>query len=212
MMQSGLVLAATAVLGMAAFGGIAACGAEVAVFGAPATVTSSGNSGGGGSGGSEGTGGDVTTGPGSTGSGQPAMLACGDSSCPVGEDSACCWDDKNFHGQPQAECVTGDPDEDNCATSEDNPPGAETRIECQQPSHCEAGEVCCGERHSQMGVGTWYSETVCADDCDWPDIQLCEPGYVCPTIETMGGPVQLVCKPSQLLPPGYMVCGFPDGG
>jgi len=207
----------------------AACGSDVSVFGVPTTAaqstgaggsgaTNSGNGGGTditigasvGTGGSNTTIGSVTS-VASTGTGMAGMLACGNTSCQVGGDNACCWDSKEWYDPPQAECVSGPIDADSCRTAHTNA-GTETRIECQLPSHCSNGEICCGWRISTEQYGTWYAETACKQECDWPDIELCDDNYDCPTVNTNQGQVKLVCKASTLLPAGYLVCGLPQGG
>jgi hypothetical protein len=153
----------------------------------------------------------ASTGAGGHG-GEPPMekIACGRQSCPFGNDNACCWDNYGLYGKPQAECVTGQPNADNCDTTETVNGGYETRIECQHGGQCAQGQVCCGYRFNG-GFGTYYEATRCTANCTFPDLELCDGGtYPCPLIPgPMGGQVQSVCQPSSLLPQGYNVCGYP---
>ena len=108
--------------------------------------------------------------------------------------------------QPQAECVNAPAATDGCKTfaAQD---GYETRIECSQPSHCGGGERCCANRQYTSN-GSFYDTVTCAAACNWPDVILCDgPSFPCPVVQTQNGPAQTTCKPSQLLPPGYLVCG-----
>jgi hypothetical protein len=167
-----------------------------------------------GSGPASGSGGsDSTTGAGAgssmtTGSGGPNAMAleCGNSTCPVGGENSCCWDNYEQHGQPQAQCAVGGIDDDDCMTPHNNA-GYETRIECQLPSHCPAGQLCCALREDANTA--LYDETSCQQDCAYPHIVLCDQNTVCPDLPTQGGSVQGVCKQSQLLPSNYTVCGYP---
>lgn len=85
--------------------------------------------------------------------------------------------------------------------------GYETRIECAAPSHCGQGTVCCGNRQFTNN-GSFYDNVNCATTCDWPNVIICDgPSFPCPVVQTQTGPVQTTCKQSQLLPPGYLVCG-----
>ena len=72
------------------------------------------------------------------------------------------------------------------------------------------GTVCCGARESQNG-STWYSSTTCQATCPIPDLVLCdqvgEQGPDCPVVTVQGNQVQTTCVGSQLLPPGFFVCG-----
>ncbi len=143
-----------------------------------------------------------------------ATLVCGDVDCPQGGLNACCWDNYQLNGAPQGQCVMGSPDNDGCITQAAANAGFETRIECQVPSQCAPGQVCCGDRQTYGGGGqpqvTWYASLTCVSDCPWPDVELCEPGVTpCPIVDLNGVPTQLICKPSQLLPSGYFVCGTP---
>jgi hypothetical protein len=153
-----------------------------------------------------------------TGAGGSSSIECGLSSCPLGGDNACCWDLYLQYGNPQAECVIGDPANDGCSTSvprELGEPGVETRIECQTTSQCGGGAVCCGHRESfffQQMEYTYYETLTCQNTCNWPDITMCDDlGWSsnCPDVQTPNGPVQGTCKASTLLPPGYIVCGTP---
>lgn len=139
---------------------------------------------------------------------------CGMTQCPFGNDNACCWDQYGFYGKPQAECVMGQPNMDNCATTETSGTGYETRIECQEKGQCPNGQFCCGARKSFLCnlQECFYYETVrCQANCDFPNLELCDgPSYACPMLPLpQGGMVQAVCETSGLLPPGYSVCGYP---
>lgn len=157
-------------------------------------------------------------GPGGSGTGgEPPgdFLDCGNTTCPLQQGSACCWDEHGQHGEPQAECVTGSFTEDDCLTAvEGDMFGFETRIECQVPDHCATG-ICCANRRQSQTVGSLYISVACSDECDIFEggIQLCDnPGDTagCPLLPTQnGGDVQSVCGQSQLLPTGYFVCGYP---
>jgi len=92
--------------------------------------------------------------------------------------------------------------------------GPETLIECSSSDQCSNGEVCCATRTTyQQGnqAGDLYESLRCEASCSYPGFVTCKPGVtVCPTLQTQNGPVQLICKASQLLPAGYTVCGFPQ--
>jgi hypothetical protein len=165
-------------------------------------------------------GGAPTTSSGSAGA-PPEMLDCGAGlECPVGEDSACCWDQWGQHGAPLAQCVSGDVPSDGCNTSsqlEIGNPGYETRIECQTSKHCEGGDMCCGHRRYSVVLQTsFYQEVVCTPEAECQagedTVVLCDTvGSTegCPMLPTQTEPVQGVCQPSSLLPAGYLVCGYP---
>jgi hypothetical protein len=130
-------------------------------------------------------------------------VACGATDCPVDGQSACCWDDYELNEGPQGECVKGPPDGDECDTEfhQRSFTGAETRIECQLPSHCTGGDVCCGDRVIVDQTSAFYATTQCQSQCDDPDRILCsplEPSSTCP--------LGMFCTPSTLLPPGYHIC------
>jgi hypothetical protein len=135
------------------------------------------------------------------------MLACGDTSCPVGGQNACCFDNYKVNPAPQAECVSGPVENDNCFTGQGQ---FETRIECQLPEHCPAGTVCCGDLNSTQN-GNWYSIVRCVAQCPYPgEITLCDPASPqCPVVMTQNGQVQTVCQQSSILPDGYSVCRVP---
>ncbi len=149
----------------------------------------------------------VTT---STGSGMMMTLDCGGNlTCPSGGVDACCWD--NFDGNNGAgKCVSGPPENDGCNTSFN---GRQTRIECQRTSDCGTNELCCAHR-VQTQQGTFYEELTCETSCNFPDIQVCESlqdSMNCPLLPIGGGQtVQGECQQSELLPPGYVICGYPD--
>lgn len=143
----------------------------------------------------------------SSSGGPAAMVACGDTSCPIGPDQACCYDNYEINPPPQGECVTGPVDNDNCSTGTT---GRESRIECQLPEHCPSGTVCCGDLNNSQN-GNWYGIVRCVAQCPYPgEITLCDPqNPQCPVVQTGQGPVQTVCGTSMILPPGYAVCRVP---
>ncbi len=157
-----------------------------------------------------------------SGGGNGETLDCGAGlTCPVGLNSACCWDQYDQYGAPKAECVTGGIDDDMCSTGYDDSAGLETRIECQREDHCGAADVCCA-RIAQSQIGNVYVALLCTeyDACvapggnDYRGLIVCDTiGSTdgCPMVSTGGGgpPVQGVCKDSQLLPDGYNICGVP---
>jgi hypothetical protein len=112
--------------------------------------------------------------------------------------------------------VTGTNETDDCSTSQTGE-GWETRIECQLPSHCSAGLVCCGDWRQGWYEGqqySYYEDLTCQPNCEYPSLIICDPSAPvtegCPLLPNgTGGTVQSVCEPSQLLPPGYHVCGVP---
>jgi hypothetical protein len=136
-------------------------------------------------------------------------LDCGGTTCPLGNQNACCW---SKFGMPMASgvCVQGPPDSDGCKTfvAQD---GLQTRLECQTSAQCNQG-TCCGHRTLFNGQNFFYDLVSCADTCAASDVTLCDPtnpADVCPKVNTQGGPVQGVCKQSSSLPPGYFVCVAP---
>ncbi|MDC3956639.1 hypothetical protein [Polyangium jinanense] len=139
------------------------------------------------------------------------MVACGDVSCAVQGQSACCWDEYDFNDPPQGECVSGPDDNDNCSTDfgGNGQPGFESRIECQLPEHCPAGTVCCGDL-MQTQNGNWYPLLRCAATCTYPEQRVvCDPQAPdtdCPVVQTGQGQVQTTCQPSTILPDGYSIC------
>ncbi len=138
-------------------------------------------------------------------------VSCGDVTCPIGTESACCW--SRFATPSSGACVQGSPDNDGCKTFLAND-GYETRIECQTSAQCDQG-VCCGQRTGffQGGQQKFFYEILsCVDACPSKDVTICDPtnpADVCPKIATQNGPVQGVCKASTLLPSGYFACGAP---
>jgi hypothetical protein len=144
----------------------------------------------------------------SSSSGAPT-LSCGDATCPVGGDSACCWDNYETSAPPQASCVDAPADSDGCKTYVAND-GLESRIECQLDSQCPAQEICCAHRVFFNNDNSFYDLVSCRESCEWPHVELCDPAdpaTVCPIVNTQNGQVQTTCKASKLLPPGYFVCG-----
>lgn len=164
--------------------------------GAPNTSSSTGGDGGAPSTSSTGTGGDMLP-----------PVDCGNELCKIDGDSACCWDNYQFYGQPQGECVMGTVETDGCQTSAMGEPqaaGAETRIECQGPVHCAASETCCGELRSAFAQGQqifFYESVTCQQACAGnQEVPLCDPTAATPC--PLGGN----CQQSSLLPTGYFVC------
>lgn len=146
-----------------------------------------------------------TTASSSSGSGGASnMLDCNGTFCNTSFMGACCW---NFSTETGA-CVQGTTQTDNCVT-ETVPGGGATRIECQTPAHCPAGTICCGNLIEDAS-GSHYESLTCQQTCDWPKRVLCDqqgeqaPG--CPVVMTTTGPAQTTCSPSQILPPGYLIC------
>ncbi len=109
----------------------------------------------------------------SSSSGGPLpMVACGDTTCAIGTDQACCYDNYELNAPPQGECVSGPVENDNCQTGATN---RESRIECQLPEHCPSGTVCCGDLNTSQN-GNWYSIVRCVAQCPYPgEITLCDP-------------------------------------
>lgn len=164
--------------------------------GAPTTTSSNG-----------GDGGDPTTSSTGTGGDMLPPVDCGNELCKVDDDGACCWDNYQFYGQPQGECVMGSVANDGCQTSamgEPQQPGAETRIECQNAIHCGATETCCGELRSAFAQGQqvfFYESVTCQQMCVGnQEVPLCDPTSLTPC--PLGGN----CQQSSLLPTGYFVC------
>jgi hypothetical protein len=152
------------------------------------------------------SGGD-TTGAGGSGSGD-VTLPCGAEMCPIGTESACCWNRFNV----KTRCVEGPLGEDGCEI-DPSTDVYDTRIECSDSSQCDE-QICCANRVTVNGGQFTYFDTVsCQDACDLPTgVTLCDPtsaDNICPIVDTATGPVQLICKTSKLLPDGYFACGFP---
>ncbi len=147
---------------------------------------------------------------GSTGTGVvDPTLACGDTTCPLGQLNACCW---SKFAMPMASgaCVNGPVDSDGCKTFIASD-GLQSRLECQSSAQCDQGK-CCGHRTFFNGQNFFYDLVSCLDTCDASDVTLCDPANAadkCPMVQTQGGPVQGVCKQSGSLPPGYFVCSAP---
>ena len=137
------------------------------------------------------------------GSGDTDVLCGGGEQCPLAGDGACCWSEEQDSGY----CVMGPDDMDNCSQSQQ---GGNARIECQTDSECGAGMQCCGDR-ANGNFGLYYYQVTCQADCQ--DVTLCATQGAgageCPKVNCQGQQVQGQCNPSQLLPPGYLVCGCP---
>ncbi|MEP7121876.1 MAG: hypothetical protein ABJE95_13230 [Byssovorax sp.] len=139
-------------------------------------------------------------------------LGCGNVTCPLGGENACCW---SKFGMPMASgtCVDAPAASDGCKTfvAQD---GLQSRIECQTSAQCAQGSTCCGHRTPFNGQNFFYDLVTCVDACPMSDVTFCDPNNpadVCPMVNTQNGPVQGVCKSSISLPPGYFVCGSPGG-
>jgi hypothetical protein len=171
------------------------------------TTTSSSSS----ASGSSTTGSSTSSASGSSSStgGVSEILACGGTTCALGDDSACCW--SKFAMPASGACVQGSPDNDGCKTfvAQD---GLQTRIECQIGAQCNGG-LCCAHRTFFNNQQSFFYDLVsCAGACGASDITLCDPtnaADICPKVNTQGGPVQGVCKQSGSLPTGYFVCSAP---
>lgn len=193
-------LASTSTLGCQLVGGL-----DELRLGAGATGGGAGSGGNGGGGG-----GDVassSSSSSSSSSGVPIMgdISCIGEICPVGIESACCYDD----GKSNAVCVNAPPATDGCDTA-GGASGYETRIECQLPAHCPPGTVCCGNLET-IETTTWYPILGCASTCVWPDTVVCDPmgampDEVCPIVNDQGMMRQTKCQVSDFLPTGYAVC------
>lgn len=119
--------------------------------------------------------------------------------CEVDDTHVCCWDDNDSEGA----CTL----KEDCAL---NVTGQFlTAVSCQSPLDCP-GQICCGHRYFGDG-GQVYEDTSCTNTCQQPDVQLCDQNVpnICPFYVENGQQKQMVCKPSQILPPGYFVCGKP---
>jgi len=118
---------------------------------------------------------------------------CDETTCSLDDGDVCCWTD----ALNDATCT---------GPSSCNGLG-KTAVACQFPSQCP-GQICCA--HRAFNGGSEYAYTACQDDCNYPDLHLCDPvAAACPTYQDQNGnPIQSFCKPSTLLPPGYTVCGF----
>ena len=178
--------------------------------GDPSGSTSSTSGGMGGSGmggmgmGGMGMGGMGMGGMGMGGGGPTGEVLCDNNmTCPTANQGACCW----FNDADSGECVQGPPDQATCNQGQQ---GGHTRIECQSEAQCGAGELCCGDR-ANGNFGPYYYQVTCQADCQ--DVTLCATQGAgageCPKVNCQGQQVQGQCNPSQLLPPGYLVCGCP---
>lgn len=163
----------------------------------------------GGSGGNGSSGTNSSSSSSSSSSGVPIMgdIACDTTTCPIGDESACCSDHYHTNSQPWIECVTGPPGADGCKTAA-GANGYESRIKCQLPTHCAQGTVCCGDIET-VSVLTWYVSLSCTAACNWPDTIACDPMNPmndCPVVNDNGTMRQTTCTASDLLPTGYFVC------
>ena len=134
----------------------------------------------------------TTTGP------QGPTVDCDGTPCSVDNDGVCCWKDST----ETATCTPGS----SCTSTVGS---VQTAISCQTQDQCP-GQICCAHRAFQSGNAP-YASAVCSDQCDYPDLHLCagQNDPDCPAYQDgNGGTIQSFCKPSQLLPPGYYVCGF----
>lgn len=167
--------------------------------------------GGGSSSASSGSSGSAGGGGGAGGSGGAPIVGdiiCGASICPIGAGSACCHDEYATNPGPADECVLGPPETDNCNTAAGTT-GFEARIECQLPSHCPTGTICCGA-HSTSGGKNWYPTVSCQKECSYPFYPACDPNApmdTCPLVTDVNGTMfQLTCKQSLILPDGSFMC------
>ena len=155
--------------------------------------------------------GDTTSGgPSTTTSGNPATTVstttgnpgptvdCDGAACSIDNDGVCCWTDSADSGT----CVPA-------SSCQGSIGSVATAISCQTQDQCP-GQVCCAHRAFMSGQSP-YESAVCSDQCDYPDLYLCDGpnDSSCPSYsDGNGGTIQSFCKPSQLLPPGYYICGF----
>ncbi len=139
-------------------------------------------------------------------------LPCGNTTCSLDAAEGCCWDNYGLLSNDKGSCVTGPVNNDNCNTLQVGY-GPETRIDCQSSAQCSAGAVCCGRRvkyYANQKKYDVYDQVTCESTCSANNVTLCIPNVtVCPLIVSQNGNVQTICKPSQLLPSGYFVCGNP---
>ena len=143
----------------------------------------------------------------------PSPLACGGTTCDLNAKEACCWDNYGLLAGEQGTCVTGPIESDGCNTLQAGY-GPETRVDCQSSDQCESGKICCGHLENYYTNNkkyTLYDQVTCETTCGGFDtVILCIPNVTaCPIVQSQGGNVQTVCKPSKLLPTGYYVCGNP---
>ena len=97
-------------------------------------------------------------------------------------------------------CVpNGDACEDGAPTPWRSP------AECDEPTDCPDGNVCCG-RLKTVGSTTFYEEISCRSTCnDGDDVIICDPA----DDTSQSCPEGKVCKKSSLIPSGYHFCSFP---
>lgn len=139
------------------------------------------------------------------------VLDCGGQQC-QSDTQACCWDEHGTGGPKEyGKCVATPVTMDQC-NNDLSIEGAQSIIECQSPSHCTGGQICCGNRVVIQQQAYYYDVVACVDSCDYPDLVLCDgigEDAPCPVVLSAGQMVQTQCEPSTLLPPGYFVCGVP---
>jgi hypothetical protein len=165
-----------------------------------AGATSTGGGGAGGVGGAAGGGGATSSSSSSATGTVSDMLACDGTSCPIGGNNACCWDEYQGHSAPWGECIDEAPGGTGCRTAANANNGLETRIECQYPSQCP-GEVCCAQLNTSVGGQPFYPVVSCQATCGGVNATLCDPiAPACGAGED--------CIQSSLLPPGYTVCAL----
>jgi hypothetical protein len=135
----------------------------------------------------------------STGTGTPGpTVDCDGTTCSIDNDGVCCWTDSS----ETAACLPA-------SSCQGSIGSVATAISCQTQDQCP-GQVCCAHR-AFMSSQSPYESAVCSDQCDYPDLYLCEGpnDSSCPAYQDgNGGTIQSFCKASQLLPPGYYICGF----
>jgi hypothetical protein len=150
----------------------------------------------------------------SSSSGAPVQtLSCGNTTCNLTAGEGCCWDNHGLLAGEKGACVSGPVENDTCNTLQVGY-GPETRIDCQTSDQCASGKTCCARRNKYFANNqqyTVYDQVTCEDTCgQFGTVILCIPNVTaCPVVQSNQGPVQTVCKASQLLPTGYYVCGNP---
>lgn len=121
----------------------------------------------------------------SSGGANDVTVDCGANTCSVSEGDQCCYD--TFLSQ--TECVDQNA---GCAGF------AVVTIQCQSPSDCEGGLVCCGQR---VDASQPYTGLFCVDECEEPNVLMCDPnGAPCP------GADGAQCMGDIWLPPDYFSC------
>ena len=142
-------------------------------------------------------------------------VACGHTRCSSSNGGICCWDNYLSARAKQGACSQGNIAGDNCATTDsaEMKRGYQTRIECQNSSQCQKGEVCCARLVSNGYKNKpYFQELFCSKKCTLPLRQMCDQksdGGMCPRLPLGTGTIQAECKRSGLLPPGYLLCGYP---